>query len=336
MTVFGRYKGEAVRSSVLENEYLRVETMSLGATLLSLTDKESGKDIVLGFPTLKGYLDQHNSYLGASVGRCANRIGGASFTLNGERYELPQNDGENCLHGGKQNFAWKNYAIEEGENVIVYRGVSEDGEEGFPGRLEYSIAYLLNGRELTWIYAGKSDKDTILNMTNHSYFNLLGSVGRTVLGQTLLIPSEEISLLDEHSLTLEETLPVAGTAFDFRTPKKIAEAFRDPHPNMKAARGIDHNYVFEDQPEGLRAVLSSSELKLSVYSDLPGMHVYTANWLEENEGKNGYNYGPQDGICFECQYAPNAVNCERYRKPILPAGETMRHYIRYRLERNEG
>jgi len=333
MEFFGSYNNRPVVTSILENEYLKVEVMNLGACLLKLIDKKTNKDIVLGFNNINDYLNNHGLYMGMSVGRVAGRIKNGRFILNDKEYQLPQNDRGNCHHGGNNDFSLKVYDVSENGNQIVYTTTSLDNEEGFPGQLDIKIIYHLQDNRLIWEYKVYAHEDSIVDITNHSYFNLIGNQ-RTVLGQKLCIPCDYVAMIDETGLNKAEIIRVQGTSFDFRIPKKIGEAFNNMHENMILAKGIDHCYVFEKQKEGLRAKLESSKLALTIYSDLPDMQVYSGNYLKTEVGKEGA-YGENDGICFECQHYPNAINYTGPQKPIIRKGESISHYICYQVENKD-
>ena len=336
MKHFGEYEGKEILLSHLENEYIEAEVFNYGASLRSFTEKKSGRDVVLGFDSFEPYTDLKGSCLGATVGRCANRIGKACFTLNEKEYKLAVNNGPNCLHGGIVNYSQRVFElVEESETKAVYRYVSPDGEEGFPGKLELTIIYELDGPTLLYKIEAESDQDTVLNITNHSYFNLECREHKTVFDQKMKIASGKVALADPDGMASPEILDVEGTAFDYRDFHRIGDALEHPHPNMEITGGIDHNYLFEDSRGYTEmAVLRSGELELTTGSDLPGLQVYTANFLDLPEpGKEGFLYKPRCGICFEGQFYPNAVNYDFCRSPILRKGEKAAYRITYKLTR---
>lgn len=326
---WGTFDNQEVEIIQIENEYLKAEIMTLGATLCSFVEKASQTDVVLGFDSLDGYLNQHGSYLGATVGRCANRIKGGKFSLNGEEFQVSLNDGVNSLHGGIHNLSFQVFeVIEQNVDSLRLRYHFKDGEEGYPGNVDLDIVYRLEERNLNFEIEGRCDRDTILNITNHAYFNLEGNQSRSILNHELKIESNQVALVDESGCTLEEVIRVDNTGFDFREFKKIGEQLKKSHANLEVAGGYDHNYVFENLAYKRMAVLRNEGLQLEVFSDYPGMHVYSGNFLDGKcEGKAGNFYGAKNGICFECQYAPNAINYERFIKPILRKGEVMKHRI---------
>lgn len=310
---------------IIENEIIKAEITDLGATLTRFIDKRKDLDIVLGFESDEGYLKNSGCNIGASIGRNANRIGGARFILNDKEYKLSVNDNTNQLHGGGNNgFAFKKWnVVKRRNNEIVLTYFSKDLEEGFPGNLNVTVSYKLDNNNLIFSYSGTSDKDTILNMTNHSYFNL-GS--ETVLNDYLKIHSDKYSPTDEFGLTLDEVKEVNDSPYDFREFKRIGDNL------SKLENGIDNNYVFEDLNEKLLIEYKNDKIQLNVYSDLPDMHCYTANYLECKDGKYNRDYIKYGAICFEPQYYPNGINYgDKYILPILRKGEKMSHYIKYEL-----
>ena len=309
---------------VLENDYLKVYVSDMGATLVKLIDKKSNTDCVLGFKSDDDYKNSA-TYVGASVGRNANRIGNAKFELNGQTYNLTVNDNMNQLHGGGINgFSFKTWEKKaETKEEITFAIFSKDGEEGFPGNLNVEVTYKLDRNSLIWSYSGICDQDTILNMTNHSYFNL---GDKDIYNHELKIHTDKYSPVDEYSLTKDEVVFVKNTPYDFIEFTKVKDNLD------KLGGGIDNNYVWEQMGDKLMAELKYNNLKLNVYSDLPDMHFYTGEYLHGDNTKNDGSYKPFDGLCLECQYYPNGINYSNYIKPILKKNEKMTHYIRYEIE----
>lgn len=306
----------------LENNELKISVSDLGATLIRFIDKRSNEDLVLGFDSEEQYL-KDKYYMGASVGRNANRIGNAEFKLNGKTYKLTVNDNMNQLHGGIDNFAFKVWDVKEKkEDEIVFVLHSKDMEEGFPGNMVVEVSYKLENNNLIWKYSGKSDQDTLFNMTNHSYFNL---GDENILNHKLKVHTNKYSSLDQYSLSLEKSIDVKDTPYDFRELKLINDNL------SKLNNGIDNNYVYENLNDKLMAELVYNNIQLNVYSDLPDMHLYTSSSLGTCTGKKGVTYKKFSGICLECQYYPNSINYESYIKPILKKDDTVSHYIRYEI-----
>lgn len=306
----------------IENEYLSASISEFGATLTKLIDKKTGVDLVLGFDNEEDLIRNKDCFIGASVGRNCNRIGNAAFTLNGIKYDLTVNDNMNQLHGG-DGFAHKMWKlIDKKDDELVLGLSSKDGEEGFPGNMEVQVSYKLDKNTLTWSYSGTTDKDTVFNMTNHSYFSL---GDKNIFNQKLKVHTDKYSPTDEYCLTLKDAVDVTGTPYDF----KEFTLFND---NLsKLDKGIDNNYVFEVMGDKLMAELTNDKLQLNVYSDLPDMHLYTSYNLHTDTSKDNRAYGKYDAVCLECQFYPNSINYDGYIKPILKKGETASHYIRYEV-----
>ena len=335
-TNFGKTAdGKEVSLYTLENDNVRIKVTDYGATLVAFEDKKTGKDVVLGYDDVQGYIDQQGSCIGASIGRTANRTGKGVFTLNGKEYHLAINNNGNSLHGGLVGFDKKVFDAEETEDAVTFTYVSPDMEEGYPGELHVKIRYSLlpDGFEIT--ASGTCDQDTLFAYTNHSYFNLDES--DTALDHIIQIPAEYYGLSDENGLMKEELAKVEGTPFDFRTPKKLGADIDSGHEQTQLGKGYDH--YFDIAGTGMRrmATCEGKELTLTVESDFPGFHLYSANYLYNDTGKKGHIYPMRSGVCFEAEYYPNAINYdETFTKPIVKANETLTNHIRYHLtERNK-
>lgn len=314
----------------LENDNLIVKVSTMGATLVSFIDKKTNKDIVLGYDDEKGYLIETSYHLGATVARNANRIAKGRFKIDDIEYQISINDGENSLHSGVGDLSFKGYEVKEvDDNHIILMVHDTDGSGGFPGNLDLEVTYKLDGNNLLYSFTGLCDKDSILNVTNHSYFNL--SEGKeNILKHELKINTNKLAL-NTGSMSSDQIINVATTPFDFTDFKVIGDNFKIGHDNLSNG-GIDHNYVYETLNEKEMAIYRSDDLKLTVTSDLPDMHIYTANYLGPVKGKNNLTYGQYDGICFECQYYPNGINYEGILKPIIKANVPVKHFIKYTLE----
>lgn len=329
-TEFGTTKkGETAFLYQLENQNgMRVCISNFGATIVKilLPDAQGDlTDVVLGFPTLNGY-EENTISMGAVVGRVANRIENGSFTLNGMSYQLEQNDGNNCLHGGrdfypKRIFTADTISDEEGEHLVLTLE-SPDGDQGFPGKLDLTVKYsLLQNNSLRITYYAVSDADTILNITNHSYFNIAGEGSGRVDDQLVTIYADAYTKSDEYGVPHGEYVSVEGTPMDFRTPKAVGKDLHADYQPLIWAKGYDHNYVLrkEDKSVALAASVEDpkSGRKMNVYTDLPGMQFYTANFTDEIAGKCGRQYEPQEAVCFETQFYPNAIRVPEFPQPIL-------------------
>lgn len=316
--------GEEVHRYNIVTPKMRLSVLDLGATVQSLwvPDKNGVmKDVVLGFDSVYDYIRQ-TSYMGAVVGRCANRIAGASFTLEGQTYRLFKNDGENHLHGGKCGFDKRLWNASVLENGISFSLESPDGDEGYPGKLSVTVSYILQENSaLRLEYSASSDKTTVCGLTNHTYFNF--SQG-DILGHTVKLYSEYYSPTDNNSIpyALES---VRNTPMDFSKPASVGEKMDFSFEQIKKAGGYDHNYAVYGYDGGLRPCACVSDgksgISLKVYTTMPGMQFYTGNFIQSAvPGKNGAEYRPYSGLCVETQYFPNAVNSGAVPSPILNAG----------------
>lgn len=312
------------------------QVLTYGGILRSLTVPAPGgsRDIVLGCETLEDY-ERQDKYLGALVGRVANRIGGAAFELNGKSYPLAANSGPNCLHGGVRGFNQAVWQAREVDGALVLTHVSPDGDEGFPGALEVRVTYSLTADGVLMLdYWAKSDADTLCNLTNHSYFNLLGHDAGTLAGQQVEIFADAITQTDENSTPTGALLPVEGTPFDLRRPRDFLEGLAMDHPQLALGNGYDHNFALHTAPVSplsLAARVSGGGLVLECLTTQPGLQLYTANYLDGTPGKGGASYGPRSAFCLETQNWPDAVHHASFPSPVLRAGEVYRHRTVYRV-----
>lgn len=323
-------QGEQVYEYTLENKNgMKAKLLNYGAILRSLyvPDKNDNfEDIVLGYDSLEGYFDNPGGY-GSTIGRHANRIEGAEFVINGIKHEMDKNEGENNLHSGFNGYHKRIWGVLESdteEPVLDFTLTSPDGDQGFPGNLEIQVSYqLTNQNELIITYHGIPDKDTIINMTNHSYFNLSGHGSGTICNHKLWIKSKEFTPVGEKgSIPTGEIRPVKGTPMDFTTARPVGEEVDSDYDQMVLGQGYDHNFVLDitgDKVE-LIALLEDekSGRKMEVYTDLPGVQLYTGNFITGTEtGKEGVIYQRRDGICLETQYYPDAIHHENFKSPIV-------------------
>ncbi len=317
----------------LENENVKMQVTDFGAALVSLIDKETGINTVQGFDSVKGYEDTRGVCFGASIGRTANRTEKGRFTLNGKEYHLFINNNGNSHHGGEFGFDRRIFDSQETENSVIFTRLSPDGEENYPGNLQVKITYTLLADGVSITSEGTSDADTLFSYTNHAYFNLNDS--DTILDHKLLIPSDQFAQSDETGMMKEHTEPVEGTPFDFRKMTVIGERIDADHEQIRLGAGYDHWYPIKG--EGIRtdAILEGNEIQLMVESDFPGVHLYTSNWFAGYPGRDGKVYTKRSSAALEASYLPNAINYETAEKPIVRAGETMRHVIRFRILREE-
>ena len=329
---FGHLPGGApvTRYHLQNSENAYVDILDYGATVQSIVmpDKYGvATDVVLGYDTLEGYT-QGTLYFGATVGRHCGRIGGGAFTLNGKTYPLAKNSGPNHIHGGLEGFHQRMFTAEMlPNNCLCLRLVSPDGDQGYPGRVEVSVQFtLFPNNTLVIRYRGKSDQDTLLNLTNHSYFDLSG--GQDPMGQYLWLDAETYAENDENTLPTGTLSSVAGTPFDFSQGKLLRRDLHADHIQLRLCRGYDHSFLLRTG-SGLRefARLQSplSGIAMQAATDLPAVQAYTANFVEEPKGKGGQHYKPHSAVCLETQFLPNALNIPDMDAPILRAGAEYDH-----------
>ena len=334
---------------VLENEKIIIKVLTCGATLNSFYVKKLDTDIVLGFDDYSKYLEKGNASMGKSIGRCANRIGNARFTLNDKVYTLLANNGPNTLHGGLVKFGDREWCVEEkSEQKVVLSYESPHMESGFPGNLKVKACYEINDNELIVSYSGLSDEDTIFNMTNHAYFNL-DQMKTDILNHELKLNASSVNLNDENGMAMEETVDVEGTPFDFREFKKIGESIsangvllnqyckgiidgivKKDGMDKRLIDNLDTNYIYESLDDKVICELRNNKLQLSVSSNLPCVQVYTGKSLDI-DGRDGH-YGAYAGVAIEPQFCPNAINYTKFLKPILKANKPQTYHIRYKLD----
>ncbi len=338
--VFGTMPdGREVLAFTLRDGPASATVLNLGGILQSLVvpDKHgTPTDVLLGYNTVAEYL-QNGGYLGALIGRFGNRIGEGKLTVDGKFYQLFCNDRGNHLHGGKEGFNKKIWAHEVRGDELVLTYLSPDGEENYPGALKTEVTYTFRGGELRLHYRAVSDKKTVLNLTNHAYFNLNGEGDGTVLDHLLQIDSDRIVPTNSTMIPVGGFRAVAGTPFDFNTSKEIGRDIEADDPDLKRGNGYDHCYVLENRGRELMkyAVAESKKtgIRMSCYTDLPAVQLYTGNGLHQ-QGKSIY-YGKRAAFCLETQGIPNNVNVPEYAEifsSYLDAGEVYESVTAYRFE----
>jgi aldose 1-epimerase len=311
---------------------LEVAVTNFGGIVVSVkVPDRNGKmaDVVLGYDSLDGYIND-KSYFGALVGRYGNRIAHAQFTLDGVTYKLAKNNGENSLHGGDKGF---NKAVWDAKEVTSKDGpslqlsyLSKDGEEGYPGNLKVQVVYTLtDANELKIDYSATTDKKTVLNLTNHSYFNLAGQGNGDILSHELMIHAERFTPVDAGLIPTGELRPVAGTPFDFRKKTAIGARINADDEQLKLGKGYDHNWVLNHTAEyslAARAVESNSGRVLEVWTTQPGVQFYTGNFLDGTVvGKGGKAYAFRSAFCLETQHFPDSPNHPDFPTTVLKPGE---------------
>lgn len=336
---FGKTK-EGVEATlyVLRNQNgMEARVSDYGATLVGLwvLDREGvSRDVLLGYDDVSGY-ECGTVFFGATVGRCANRIGGAAFELGGKAYTLDQNDNGNNLHSGNDFYnkrMWK--LTEKTTSGITFVLHSPDGDQGYPGAADIAVNYSLTAdNELKIHYMIKAEEDTIVNCTNHSYFNLSGEASGSVLNQQVWINADAYTRADAQSIPTGEITPVSGTPMDFRMEKEIGKEIDAEYEALQFGGGYDHNWVLNESGKRKAASMYSEEsgIRMEVYTDLPGMQFYTGNFLENELGKNNTVYKKRYGVCFETQFFPDAINKKQFQSPIVRAGQIFKSETVYQF-----
>lgn len=344
---YGKTKdGEEVKSYILTNKNgMEAEFLDYGAVLVRLLvpDKKGRlADVVLGYDSVAGY-ENTTTALGGFIGRNANRLGGGIAVINDKEYLLEKNDnGINNLHSGFKGYNKMMYEAEtteeEGEYMVEFSRLSPDGEQGFPGNTDVNVAYTLtDDNELIIEYLAVPEEDTLINLTNHSYFNLAGHASGSVLGQKVTIYADSFTPADANMIPTGEIRPVEGTPMDFRTAKKIGQDIGADYEPLLLAGGYDHNYVLsevkEDEVElAARAEDPVSGRVMEVYTNRPGMQFYTGNFLQgETGGKEGMVYEKHGGFCFETQAYPDAPNKPDFPTTVVRASEEFDSTTVYRF-----
>jgi len=329
-------EGAKVDRFLLRNGAMELGVITLGAIVqsLSVPDRDGHMaDIVLGYDSLDGYL-QDTAYFGAVVGRFANRIAGGQFTLDGVEHEVPCNDRGNALHGGPEGFnrqVWSARATRSVDQVSVeLTHLSPDGAMGFPGNLSVTVRYTLERSAVRVAYAASTDKPTVLNLTQHTYFNLHGQGSGTVESHVLTIPASRYLPVDASGIPIGPPAPVDGTPFDFRSPKSVGRDLRAGTVQLATSRGFDHSFLIDGRHGGRLAPAGRVEEPVSgrvleVLTDQPAVQLYTGNMLDGSlVGKGQRTYRQSDGLCLETQHLPDSPNRDTYPNVVLRPGETWR------------
>ncbi len=336
---WGAVGGVPVKRFVLRSGKLRAAVLSYGAALQML--EYDGQDRILGYDTLAGYLGG-GSYQGAAVGRYANRIADGKFTLNGRIWDVGRNEkGIGHLHGGKVGFdkrLWTAEIVDDGEEpAVCFSLLAADGEEGYPGNLSVTLTYrLVGGDALRLTYTAESDQDTVMNLTNHTYFNLNGREESDILDTRVRIAAEYITPVDARLIPTGELRPVEGTPFDFREEKANGRDIGAPDEQLRLGLGYDHNFVLGSDRRRRHAVSAwspESGVRMDCYTDLPGVQFYTANVLGEPGGKGGRPLRKNQGFCLETQFFPDSPNQPSFPSPVLRAGERYESTTEYCFSR---
>lgn len=349
-TDFGMAGSSPIQRFTLKNQSgMEASVINYGAILTNLKVPDAqgqSEDVVLGFDDLNGYLGKH-PYFGATIGRYANRIAKGKFMLNGKQYTLAINNGENALHGGLAGFDKKVWHAEEVSTsngpAVRFSYESPDGEEGYPGKLSVTVTYSLTpDNQLQIDYRATTEADTVINLTNHSYFNLKGAGNGDILDHEVMIDAARFTPVDGGLIPTGEMRSVDKTPFDFRGARKIGERIDEDEEQIKLGGGYDHNYILNQ--EGPNATLRlaarvtepSTGRVMEVVTDRPGMQFYTGNFLDGTlTGKRGIVYNKRFGFCMETQFFPDSPNKPVFPSPVLKAGDTFTSTTIYRFKTSQ-
>lgn len=337
-------EGQLKRYEVDFGSGFSVKLTNIGATIMSVAyEDKNGRsaDVVCGFDEPENYLKAH-PYFGSLCGRYANRIKHGQLTLNGIKYQLPVNDGENHLHGGGGGFhqvLWEELEFRETEHCecilsLLYK--SRDGECGYPGNLNVIVEYVIRDHEIEINYNATTDRKTVINLTNHSYFNLSGNFDQRIFDHELTINAQRYLPIDQHSIPIGIFQNVVDTPFDFTSSAKIGQNLRMPHEQLVLAKGIDHCFVIDNPSiDKLREVASllhkPSGRKMSVFTTEPGIQLYTGNHLNGIVGKRGFNYCANSALCLETQHFPDSPNQDHFPSTVLDVGQCFTSQTIYRF-----
>ncbi len=313
---------------------LVAQITNFGATIVSIfVPDKKGKfsDIVQGLDNIQDYINGNGPFMGALCGRCANRIAGGRFILEGKEYNLAKNNGPNHLHGGLKGFnkvVWD--VLESSDNRVVFFYLSKNGEENYPGNLKVQVTFTLtNDNELVLDYEATTDQTTIVNLASHSYFNLGGEGSGKILDHELMINGDFFTPINSTSIPSGEIRSVLNTPMDFTKAKAIGAEISVEDEQIKNGAGYDHNWVLKNRPGelGLAAVASDpvSGRVMEVYTTQPGVQFYSSNWMENEKGKHGKVYNKHEGFCLETQHFPDTINHAHFPSNILKPGEVYRH-----------
>jgi aldose 1-epimerase len=314
----------------LKNSAIEVRLIGYGARVIALKVKDrEGQmgDVTLGYDSLQPYVKNKNAYFGAIVGRFGNRIDKGQFSIDGKQYQVTVNDGPNSLHGGKVGFDAHNWESHEIDNGVEFTLVSPDGDQGYPGTLTAKVRYTLEGDTVRIAYSMTTDKATVVNLTNHAYFNLSGEGNGLILDEELVLHADAFTPVSATLIPTGELKPVDGTPFDFTKARRVGERIQQDDEQLKRGRGYDHNWVVRGRAGELRPVAEMFDPKsgrvLKVETTEPGVQFYSGNFLDGTlRGKSGALYEKRSGFCLETQHFPDSPNQPNFPSTELRPGAT--------------
>ncbi|MGN0004129.1 MAG: aldose epimerase family protein [Sphingobacterium composti] len=335
----GNLHGKNTHLFTLKNRAgMQIALTDYGARLVSaLVPDKNGNliDVVLGFDSIQGYLNAKELYHGATIGRFANRIGNGKFVIENQEYILPQNNGSNCIHGGPDGFHTKVWDRQVSfKKKVTFYYVSPNGEAGFPGETKITVTYeLTDDNEILINFRATTDKRTVINLTNHAYFNLNGEGNGDILNHLVQINSNKFIEINESQLPTGNLKSVIDTPFDLREETKVVEKIGCDDKQLLFAKGFDHSYINENPFTQVAASAYSAEsgIALQLFTDYPTVHFYSGNYLSNDLGKSGKKYLPHGGFCFEAQHYLDSPNQGRFPKYILEAGQEYNFNMKYKF-----
>ena len=329
------YDGDSTALYTLKNDKgMEVCITNFGGRIVSIMvpDREGNmKDVVLGFDSIQAYFPEINgSDFGAAIGRYANRINQGRFVLDGDTMKLPQNNYGHCLHGGTdmgtKGWQYRVYsATQPNDTTLELSIVSPDGDNGFPGTVNATVTYTLKAdNALAIAYRATTDKKTVINLTNHSYFNLSGNPEKPITDEILWVNADAFTPVDSTFMTTGDIVTVENTPMDFRTAKAIGRDIEADYIQVRNGKGYDHNWVIDGWDGTLRhfaTLKAGSGRVMKCYTTLPGVQFYAGNFIDDQTGKNGASYGFRSGMCLETQYFPDSIHHPEFRQPVFEAGQ---------------
>ncbi len=339
-TFFGTTaKGDDAYLYTLSNENITIQVTDFGSTLVSLMvpDKNGTlTDICLGYDSLADYENDPNVNLGCNVGRNANRIRNSRFSINNVEYTLDANDGKNNLHSGFSPYSKRMWNVEEfSDDSITFSLFSPHMDQGFPGSLTLYVTYKLVDKGFKLIYSATPNMDTLINVTNHCYFNLNGEGCGNVLDHMLTVNSDTFTYNDTESIPTGEIYSVKGTPMDFRITKAVGKDINVDYDTLKSAKGYDHNWCinqtdfYDNLAKAIDIHSTKTGIQMTMYTDYPGIQIYSGNYTDVKNGKHGHTYSEKEAICFEPQFYPDSINIASFPSPICKANNEYHKEISY-------